>query len=102
MAERSERFALLSRYSKHYAEKYKVKPEMNLHKAQHASGDLIDSFTLPVCYDILEYYFQVAESPSWTYFVFNAEKILQAQKDKIKDNTERAERRRMAKEWLSE
>jgi hypothetical protein len=102
MAERSERFALLSRYSKHYAEKYNVKPEMNLHKAQHASGDLVDSFTLPVCYDILEYYFQVAESPSWTYFVFNAEKILQAKKDKLKDDEDRAERRRMAKEWLSE
>jgi hypothetical protein len=54
------------------------------------------------CYDILEYYFSVAESPSWNYFAYNAEKILQAQRDKIKDDKERAERRQMAKEWLSE
>jgi hypothetical protein len=54
------------------------------------------------CYDILEYYFKVAENPSWNYFAYNAEKILQAQKDKRKDDEERAERRQMAKEWLSE
>ncbi len=54
------------------------------------------------CYDILEYYFKVAESPSWNYFAYNAEKILQAQKDKKRDEEERVERRRMAREWLSE
>jgi hypothetical protein len=57
---------------------------------------------LPGCYDILEYYFAVSETPSWNYFAYNAEKILQAKKDRLKDSQERAERRRMAKEWLSE
>ena len=102
MAERSERFALLSRYSKHYVEKYNVKPEMNLHKEQNTSGNLVDSFTLPVCYDILEYYFKVAESPSWNYFAYNAEKILHGKLDAEQDIIDRKQRREKAKEWLSE
>jgi len=44
----------------------------------------------------------VAQSPSWNYFAYNTEKILQAKKDKDQDDKDRAERRRMAKEWLSE
>ena len=63
---------------------------------------LVESYGISGCYDILEYYFKVAENPSWNYFAYNAEKILQAQKDKSRDDKERAERRRMAKEWLSE
>jgi len=102
MAERSERFALLSRYSKHYVEKYNVKPEMNLHKEQNTAGNLVDSFTLPVCYDILEYYFKVAESPSWNYFAYNAEKILHGKLDTEQDIRDRQQRREKAKEWLSE
>jgi hypothetical protein len=85
--------ALLSRYSKYHTARYESKPSLNLN---------VEPYTLPGCYDILEYYFSVSENPTWNYFAYNAEKILQAQKDKIKDNEERAERRRMAKEWLSE
>jgi hypothetical protein len=51
---------------------------------------------------LLEYYFKVAQSPSWNYFSYNAEKIWNAKIDKEKDNFERLERRKKAKEWLSE
>ncbi len=102
MAERKDRMALLSRYSKYHTARYESKPSLNLNVEQWASDALVESYTLPGCYDILEYYFSVAENPSWNYFAYNAEKILQAQKDKVKDDDERAERRRMAKEWLSE
>jgi hypothetical protein len=54
------------------------------------------------CYDLLNYYFGIAHSPSWNYFAYNAEKILQIKLDKERDDAERAERRIMAKEWLSE
>jgi hypothetical protein len=85
--------ALLSRYSKYHTARYESKPSLNLNVEQWASDALVESYTLPGCYDILEYYFSVAENPSWNYFAYNAEKILQAQKDKVKDNEERAERR---------
>jgi hypothetical protein len=102
MAERKDRMALLSRYSKHHTAKYEKKPSLNLNVEQWASDALIESYGIGQCYDLLEYYFNVSLSPSWNYFAYNAEKILQAKLDKDQDNKERAERRRMAKEWLSE
>jgi hypothetical protein len=102
MAERKDRMALLSRYSKYHTAKYEQKPSLNLNVEQWAADALVESYGVSGCYDILEYYFKVAENPSWNYFAYNAEKILQAQKDKGRDDKERAERRQMAKEWLSE
>ena len=102
MAERKDRMALLSRYSKFHTAKYEQKPSLNLNVEQWASDALIESYGISQCYDILDYYFSVAQSPSWNYFAYNAEKILQAKLDKQQDDKERAERRRMAKEWLSE
>jgi hypothetical protein len=94
--------ALLSRYSKYHTARYESKPSLNLNVEQWASDALVESYGISGCYDILEYYFSVAETPSWNHFAYNAEKILQAKKDKIKDSLEREERRKMAKEWLSE
>ena len=102
MAERKDRMALLSRYSKFHTAKYEQKPSLNLNVEQWAADALIESYGLGSCYDVLEYYFSVAQSPTWNYFAYNTEKILQARLDKQKDDEERAERRRMAKEWLSE
>jgi len=102
MADRKDRMALLSRYAKYHTARYEEKPSLNLNVEQWASDALVESYGISGCYDILEYYFKVAESPSWNYFTYNAEKILQAKKDKQRDDEERAERRKMAKEWLSE
>jgi hypothetical protein len=102
MAERKDRMALLSRYSKYHTARYEQKPSLNLNVEQWASDALIESYGVSGCYDILEYYFNVSTAPSWNYFAYNAEKILQAKLDKDRDNKERVERRRMAKEWLSE
>ena len=102
MAERKDRMALLSRYSKYHTARYESKPSLNLNVEQWASDALIESYGIGSCYDLLEYYFSVAQSPSWNYFAYNTEKILQARLDKEQDSKERAERRRMAKEWLSE
>jgi len=102
VAERKDRMALLSRYSKYHTAKYEQKPSLNLNVEQWAADALVESYGVSGCYDILEYYFKVAENPSWNYFAYNAEKILQAQKDKARDDKERVERRQMAREWLSE
>jgi hypothetical protein len=102
MAERKDRMALLSRYSKFHTAKYEQKPSLNLNVEQWAADALIESYGIGKCYDVLEYYFSVAQSPTWNYFAYNTEKILQARLDKEQDQKEREERRRMAKEWLSE
>jgi hypothetical protein len=102
MAERKDRMALLSRYSKLHTAKYEQKPSLNLNVEQWASDALVESYGISKCYDLLEYYFSVAQEPSWNYFTYNEEKILNGKIDKEQDDKDRLERRRLAKEWLSE
>jgi len=102
MAERKDRMALLSRYSKLYTARYEQKPSLNLNVEQWAADGLIESYSIAQCYDLLEYYFSVAQEPSWNYFAYNAEKILNGKLDVEQDIRERQQRRAKAKEWLSE
>ena len=102
MAERKDRMALLSRYNKLYLQRYEQKSNINLNVEQWASDALVESYGISACYDLLDYYFGVAQDPSWNFFAYNAEKILNGKLDKEQDDTERKERREKAKEWLSE
>lgn len=100
--ERKDRMALLSRYSKLHTAKYEQKPSLNLNVEQWAADALIESYTLPFCYDLLEYYFSTAQTPTWKYFANYADKIVEAREDYKRDLEERAERRKAAKAWLNE
>ncbi len=102
MAERKDRMALLSRYNKLYLQRYEQKSNLNLNVEQWASDALVESYGLPACYDLLDYYFSIAQDPTWNFFAYNAEKILNGKLDKEQDDKERIERRAKAKEWLSE
>jgi hypothetical protein len=102
MAERKERFSLLSRYSKLYVQKHEMKPLLNLNVEQWAADALIESYGLQKCYELLEYYFSVAPTPSWKYFANYADNIIVSQQQIKKDEEERASRRKMAKEWLND
>jgi len=102
MAERKDRMALLSRYSKLHKIKYQEKPLLNLNVEQWASDALIESFGLDICYDMLQYYFDVSPSPSWKYFANYADTIIASRERLVQDLRERSERRKKAKEWLSE
>ena len=94
--------ALLSRYAKLHTKHYEQKASLNLNVEQWAADALIESYTLHFCYDLLEYYFQVAENPAWKYFANYADKIIDARQEYERDLAERARRRQMAKEWLNE
>jgi hypothetical protein len=102
VAERKDRMALLSRFNKLYLKRYEQKSNMNLNVDQWSADALIESYGISECYDILEYYFSIAQEPTWNYFAYNAEKIINGKLEVEKDNEERKERRRLAKEWLSE
>ncbi len=102
MAERKDRMALLSRYSKLHTARYEEKPSLNLNVEQWAADALIESYGMAECYDLLEYYFNVAETPSWKYFANYADHIVYKRKQVAEDLKERAERRQKAKEWLNE
>ena len=102
MAERKERMALLSRYSKLHTFHYDEKPTLNLNVEQWAADALIESYGLQGCYDIMAYYFDVSETPTWKYFAYYTEYIINARKLVEQDAKERAERRKLAKAWLNE
>jgi hypothetical protein len=101
MVGKQMRMALLSRYEKLHKERYGVKPDHNLYREQWAADMLVESYTLPGCYDLLDYYFEAATSPTWKYFVNYAEEILKSKQRVEQDRSERAERRKLAKEWLN-
>jgi hypothetical protein len=85
-------------HTKHYEQR----ANLNLNVEQWAADALIESYTLPFCYDLLEYYFTVAQTPAWKYFANYADKIIDAREQYETDLKERAERRSRAKEWLNE
>ena len=102
MAERKDRMALLSRYSKLHTARYQQKPSLNLNVEQWSSDALVESYGISECYDLLVYYFSIAEEPSWNHFAYNAEKIISGKIETKKDIQERLERRKLARRWLSE
>jgi hypothetical protein len=102
MAERKDRMALLGTYSSQHLKKYGAKPVLNLNTEQWAADAVIESFGLDLSMKLIYYYFEVAQHHSWSFYAYNAEKLLKALEDKAKDDKERAERREMAKRWLSE
>jgi hypothetical protein len=102
MAERKDRMALLSRYNKFHLQRYEAKSSMNLNVEQWAADALVESYGISQCYDLLDYYFKIAENPTWNYFAYNAEKILNGKLEVEQDIKERKERRELARKWISE
>lgn len=102
MTDKQKRLALLSRFDKHYKFKLGQTPRYNKWVEQWSANALIDSYGMEVCYELLEYYFEVTENPTWNHFSYIANDILEAKEQYAKDIKERAERREKAKEWLSE
>jgi len=102
MAERKDRMALLSRFNKFYTQRYEQKSNMNLNVEQWAADGLVESYGISTCYDLLDYYFSIAESPTWNYFAYNAGKILNGKLEVQEDIKQRAALRLKAKEWLNE
>lgn len=103
MAERKERMSLLSRYSKLHLARHGTRPTHNINSEQWSADNLIESYGLPMCYDLLEYYFEASNgSFNWRYFANYAEKILDAKTQFEQDKKERQERRKLARAWLNE
>jgi hypothetical protein len=102
MADRKERMSLLSRYSQLHFARYNLRPTHNINAEQWAADSLIESYGLFGCYDLLAYYFEASQTPTWKYFANYAEKILEAKEQLEQDNKERKERLKMARAWLNE
>ena len=102
MAERKERFAVLSKFERHWKDKGFPSLQINKYNEQWAADALLESFSMDEIYDAMTYYFQINPRPTWKGFANNMDRLIQSKKEKEEDNRLRAERRLMAKEWLSE
>ena len=101
MVDRKERFALLSRYEKYCKLNNIFMPAMNKYNEQWAADALLESFTFEQIDTAMQYYFSINPNPTWKGFANNVDRLLQLKADKEEDQRLRAERRAMAKEWLS-
>jgi len=101
MADRKERFAILSRYEKHCRDANIAAPNLNKYNEQWAADALLESFSIHDIYDSMEYYFSINSSPTWKGFANNIDRLIQSRIAREEDDRARAERREMAKEWLS-
>lgn len=75
---------------------------MNKYNEQWAADALLESFDIEQIYDAMTYYFMINARPTWKGFANNVDRLLQSKADKEEDDRLRAERRKQAKEWLSE
>lgn len=101
MADRKQRFAVLSRYEKHCKINGMSAPNLNKYNEQWAADALLESFDLEEIYDAMTYYFMINPRPTWKGFANNIDRLLQSKAVKEEDDKLRAERRAKAKEWLS-
>jgi hypothetical protein len=83
-------------------QRYEQKSNLNLNVEQWAADALVESYGLPGCYDLLSYYFEIAETPSWSTFAYRAHEIYNSRYAIEVDIKERQERRELARKWLSE
>lgn len=102
MADRKNRFALISKFEQMCKINGFQRPTLNRYKEQWAADDLLESWDDPQVYEAMEYYFQVSKAPSWKNFCNNVDRLLQSMQAKKEDEAFRAEMREKAKEWLSE
>lgn len=101
MADRKDRFAILSRYEKHCKLNNLPAPNLNKYNEQWAADALLESFGTQEIYDAMTYYFVINPSPTWKGFANNVDRLLQSMVAKEEDDRLRAERRAKAKEWLA-
>jgi hypothetical protein len=102
MAERKDRFALLGIFDKFYMEKFGRKPDINKYNEQWAADALLESFPAEELYSAMEYYFILNGNPTWKGFAKNVDRLIQSKAAKEEDDRLRSERRKKAKEWLSQ
>ena len=100
MADKKQRFAIISRFEKNARDKGVVLQPINKYSQQWAADAMIESYGYEECLDIVDYYFIVSASPDWSWLAYNSEKLIQSKTIEEEDKRLRAERRAKAKEWL--
>lgn len=102
MADRKNRFALISKFEQLCRINNVAVPTINKYNEQWAADALLESFEYDDLLKAMNYYFAINSRPTWKGFANNADRLLQSMQAKKEDEEFRADMRRKAKEWLSE
>lgn len=102
MAERKDRFALISRFEKLCRMNDIEVAAINKYNEQWASDALLESFSVQELHDAMDYYFKINPRPIWKGFANNVDRLLQSIKLQAEDDIFRMKMRQKAKEWLGE
>ncbi len=101
MADRKNRFALISKFEQMCRINGYQKPTLNKHKEQWAADAILESWDDPDIYRAMEYYFKINKNPSWNGFVNNVDGLLESLRQQEADAKFRADMREKAKAWLT-
>jgi hypothetical protein len=99
MADKKQRFAILTRFQKHLKER-NISAEINIYSQQWAADAMIESYGYEKTMDAIEYYFSISASPDWNWFAYNSDKVIQSKRLEEEDKAVRAKLRAGAKKWL--
>lgn len=102
MADRKQRFAVLSKFEYHCKINGLPQPNLNKYNEQWAADALLESFPYDQILESMQYYFSINQRPTWKGFANNVDRLLQSMQAKKDDEEFRKEMRQKAKEWLSE
>ena len=101
MADRKDRFTLITRFERSCKMKGMSAPIINKYNEQWAADALLESFSIDELYTAMEYYFSIQERPTWKAFANNAGRLLESMKASKEDREFRADMRQKAKEWIN-
>lgn len=102
MSDRKNRFALINEFEKRLKMQGIASQPMNKYNEQWAADALLESFSYDDIIKSMNYYFSIPLHQTWKGFANNVDKLLESMRIKEEDDRLRAERRKMAKEWLNE
>lgn len=102
MADKKQRFSVISRFQKIAKEKGKTLQPINMYSQQWAADAMIESYGYEETLDIVDYYFSVSASPDWNWFAYNSDRLVQSRANEKEDRALRARLRNGAKKWLEE
>lgn len=83
-------YIMLWKYEKLYEQRYGKKPKVNKFRDKLAMKDVIDSVGFDRGMDLLEYYFKIPKAGhSLIFFLYNFDRMDQAEKELAKDRKNR-------------
>ena len=104
MAESMARRLLMNYFKKKYEFKYRGNRPflINRNIEKWAANDLLDSYGMDACKQIIDRYFVVNSTPEWNNFTYNAQKVYDTMLAEEADKKQRKIMQKQAEEWIEQ